>query len=68
VRGCQPPAVLRALADLVTRTGADRSRVAAALRRQADHVESGGTLETSVLARPQLRQRPHSAGRWIGEG
>ena len=47
----QPPALLRQLADAVEqhRAGGARS-VAVALRKQADHLEAGGTVASSPLA------------------
>jgi len=47
----QPPALLRQLADAVEQHRAGGARpVAVALRKQADHLEAGGTVATSPLA------------------
>lgn len=51
VEKSQPPALLRQLADAVEQHRAGGARpVAEALRAQADHLESGGTVATSPLA------------------
>lgn len=51
VEKSQPPALLRLLADTVEQHRAGGARpVAAALRKQADHLEAGGTVATSPLA------------------
>ncbi|NHT18490.1 hypothetical protein [Cellulomonas sp. IC4_254] len=51
VERSQPPALLRQLADAVEQHHAGGARpVAAALRKQAEHLEAGGTVATSPLA------------------
>jgi hypothetical protein len=51
VEKSQPPALLRLLADTVEQHRAGGARpVAEALRKQADHLEAGGTVATSPLA------------------
>ncbi|HYQ74601.1 hypothetical protein [Cellulomonas sp.] len=51
VEKSQPPALLRLLADTVEQHRAGGARpVAEALRKQADHLEAGGTVASSPLA------------------
>jgi hypothetical protein len=51
VEKSQPPALLRQLADAVEQHRAGGARpVAVALRKQADHLEAGGTVASSPLA------------------
>jgi hypothetical protein len=51
VEKSQPPALLRQLADAVEQHRAGGARpVAVALRKQADHIEAGGTVAGSPLA------------------
>jgi hypothetical protein len=46
----QEPGVLRLLADVLARRVPAKQHVADRLRRQADHVEAGGPLDSSPLA------------------
>lgn len=51
VERSQPPALLRQLADVLEQHRAGGARpVAEALRKQADHLEAGGTVASSPLA------------------
>ncbi|MBZ5738307.1 hypothetical protein [Nocardioides mangrovi] len=48
---CQDPAFLRVLADEVARWAPSRASVADQLRTQADHLDAGGDVRSSPLAR-----------------
>lgn len=51
---CQPPGVLRLLADQVETWAPSRTAVVRGLRAQAAHVEGGGDVRESPLARAHL--------------
>jgi hypothetical protein len=51
----QSPEFLRTLADQIETWGPERGAVVRSLRAQADHVESGGVVRESPLARAHLR-------------
>lgn len=50
VEASQPPSVLRTLADQVEKWAPRQERVVSQLRRQAEHVEQGGSAKESPLA------------------
>jgi hypothetical protein len=51
---CQPPELLRALADQIERWAPHRGAVVKLLRARADHVAAGGPVWQSPVARAHL--------------